>query len=131
MAHETAVHRVDAELAAGAPTPIDSGLATDGIAEILEIMLAGDWSDEPDEAASGQRVSIEAGDRSWLVTMDRAAIEVNEVDPRDENTQASIAGDPSDVDLWLWGRASDDRIRRSGDEPTLALLRSRLVFATQ
>ena len=36
---ETAVHRYDAELAAGTPTPIDAALAVDGIDEILTVFL--------------------------------------------------------------------------------------------
>jgi uncharacterized protein (TIGR03083 family) len=143
MAHETAVHRVDGELAAGTPSPIDPDLAADGIAEILEIMLAGDWKDEPDDAASGQRVFIQAGGevggeaggqaggRSWLVTIERAAVDVTE-GVRDGGTaHARIEGEPADVDLWLWGRAPDARVRRSGDDRALALLRSRLTLATQ
>jgi uncharacterized protein (TIGR03083 family) len=135
MAHETAVHRVDAELAAATPSPIDPDLATDGIAEILEIMLAGDWTDEPDDTASGQRVSIRAdghaGGHSWLVTIDRAAVDVTEGVRDDANAHARIEGEPADVDLWLWGRAPDARVRRSGDDRALALLRSRLTIATQ
>ena len=50
MAHETAVHRVDAELARGASTPVDAALATDGVDEILHLMLEGDWSDDADDA---------------------------------------------------------------------------------
>jgi uncharacterized protein (TIGR03083 family) len=38
-AQETAVHRYDAELAAGTPTPIDTDLAVDGIDEILTVFL--------------------------------------------------------------------------------------------
>jgi uncharacterized protein (TIGR03083 family) len=135
MAHETAVHRLDAELAAATPSPIDPDLATDGIAEILEIMLAGDWTDEPDDTASGQRVSIgadgHAGGRSWLVTIDRAAVDVTEGVRDDASAHARIEGEPADVDLWLWGRAPDARVRRSGDDRALALLRSRLTIATQ
>jgi uncharacterized protein (TIGR03083 family) len=131
MAHETAVHRVDAEPAAGSSTPLDPDLAADGIAEILGIMLAGDWSDEPDDAASGHHVSIAAGGRSWLVTLDRAAVTVTDVAADEGAAHAKLEGEPSDVDLWLWGRASDERVHRSGDDRAVALLRSRLVLATQ
>lgn len=41
MAHETAVHRIDAESAIGMQTPVDPELAIDGVDEILVIMLAG------------------------------------------------------------------------------------------
>jgi uncharacterized protein (TIGR03083 family) len=128
MAHETAVHRVDAELAAGSATPIDHDLATDGIDEILTRMLAGDWSEDPDDAATGQRVAIEAGGRAWTVVLGREAVEVAE---GERDVVARVAGDPSDADLWLWGRAADGRVDRTGDQDALAVLRRRLVLATQ
>jgi uncharacterized protein (TIGR03083 family) len=128
MAHETAVHRADAELAGGSPTPIDADLATDGVDEILHLMLAGDWSDAPDEAATGQRVAIATGDRTWVVANSREAVTVTEGDGARD---AGVEGDPSDVDLWLWGRAGDDRVIRSGDAEALRVLRTRLVLATQ
>jgi uncharacterized protein (TIGR03083 family) len=128
MAHETAVHRIDSELAIGTPTPVDAELAVDGVDEILVIMLAGDWSDEPDDAATGQRVAISTGGRTWHVTLEREAVSVKE-DGGD--VDATLGGDPSDVLLWLWGRAPDEGVTRSGDEETLRLLRSRLVLATQ
>ena len=37
MAHETVVHRVDAEQATGAVGPLDPALVVDGIAESLEV----------------------------------------------------------------------------------------------
>src|SRR5690606_29462244 len=47
MAHESAIHRVDVELAHADVTPIDHALALDGVDEVLRRFLAGDWSDEP------------------------------------------------------------------------------------
>ena len=128
MAHETAVHRIDGELAVDSPTPVDAELAIDGVDEILVIMLAGDWSDAPDDAATGQRVAISTGGRTWLVTLERESVTVAE-DGGDP--EATLGGDPSDVLLWLWGRSPDERVTRSGDEDSLRLLRSRLVLATQ
>jgi len=128
MAHETAVHRVDAELARGVETPIDAELATDGVDELLRIMLEGDWSDDLDDAATGQRVAIETGRRVWDVVLDRGAMTVSDGDgPSD----ARLSGEPSDVLLWLWGRAGDDRITFEGDAETHRVLRERLTMATQ
>ncbi len=128
MAHETAVHRTDAELAIGRPTPVNAELAVDGVDEILVIMLEGDWSDEPDDAATGQRVGISAGERTWCVTLEKEAVRVTE----DLGAwDATLGGDPSDVLLWLWGRSPDDGVERSGDEGAFRVLRSRLVLATQ
>jgi uncharacterized protein (TIGR03083 family) len=128
MAHETAIHRVDAELAVGEVTPVDAELALDGIDEVLTIMLAGDWSEAPSQESAGQRVAVVAADRRWIVTLDREAISVTE---DDTDTDAAIEGDPSDVELWLWGRTGDRQVTWSGSEAAIRLLRSRLALATQ
>jgi uncharacterized protein (TIGR03083 family) len=128
MAQETAVHRVDAELAIGAPSPVDADLAADGVDEILVLMLAGDWSEDPDDAAMGQHVAISTGERTWLVALERGAVSVAE---RGGAVDATIGGDPSDVLLFLWGRLPDDSVKLSGDRDALRVLRSRLVLATQ
>jgi len=134
MAHETAVHRVDAELAVGRATPVDAELALDGIGEVLTIMLEGDWSEAPD-ASTGQRVAVEAGSRRWVVTLEPTAVGIAEDAGEADATitgeaDATITGDPSNVLLWLWGRAADDRVSRTS-EAEATLLRARLTLATQ
>ncbi|MGZ4153283.1 MAG: maleylpyruvate isomerase family mycothiol-dependent enzyme [Actinomycetota bacterium] len=128
MAHETAVHRVDAELAANVPTPVDPELATDGIDEILRIMLAGDWSEDADDAATGQRIVVATGARRWDVVLSRDAVTI---DDEPGEADARLDGVPSDVDLWLWGRVPDDGVSRTGDLDAIRLFRSRLALATQ
>ena len=128
MAHETAVHRVDAELAHGASTPVDAALATDGVDEILHLMLEGDWSDDADDTMTGQRIDISTGGRTWQVVLDREAVSVT---AGGGEADARLTGDPSDVLLWLWGRVPDDRVEQAGDAETHSLMRTRLVMATQ
>jgi uncharacterized protein (TIGR03083 family) len=41
QAHEALIHRLDAELTAGAVTDLDPALATDGVLEVLELMFGG------------------------------------------------------------------------------------------
>jgi uncharacterized protein (TIGR03083 family) len=128
MAQETVVHRVDAEQAIGKPTPVNADLAVDGVDEVLERMLAGDWSDDPDDAATGQRIAISTGGKTWGVTLEREAVSIHDDGGA---ADATLGGDPPDVLLWLWGRSPDDRVLRSGDEDAIRLLRSRLILATQ
>jgi uncharacterized protein (TIGR03083 family) len=129
MAHETAVHRVDAELATGMAAPtVEPDLAVDGIDEILDLMLAGDWSEEPHAESTGQRVAVATAGGTWLITLEPASVTVSRGGDRSD---ARIEGDPSSVLLWLWGRAPDERIERSGDLDAIRVLRSRLVIATQ
>ncbi len=129
MAQETAVHRVDVELAHGAITPIDAELATDGIDEVLAIMLAGDWSDEPVGEAAGRSARVSAGGHSWRVGLDRT--EVSCAANGEDAADATVSGEPSDVLLWLWGRSPLDRLAVAGDRDTVTALRHRLAMATQ
>ena len=130
MAQETAVHRVDAQSAFGAITPVDTDLAVDGVDEVLTLFLAGDWSDAPvDRVGSGERIAVTAGAQSWLVTLQPRAVEVSR--PDGTAVDATLSGAPSDVLLWLWGRAGDDTVDRGGDPSAIRLLRERLTLATQ
>lgn len=134
MAQETAVHRVDVELAHGAVTPVDAGLAVDGVDEVLVIMLAGDWSDYPVEEAAGKVVDISAGGRTWRIRLDRTEVTVTDdaADPAIvDGADATVSGDPSDLLLWTWGRAPLERLNVEGDPELVAALRRRLVLATQ
>lgn len=134
MAQETAVHRVDVELAHSAATPVDALLAADGIDEVLVVMLAGDWSDFPVEEAAGSVVDVSAGGRTWRVRLDRTAVTVTEhaADPSiTDGADAVVSGDPSDVLLWAWGRAPIDLLSVEGDAAAVTALRRRLVMATQ
>jgi uncharacterized protein (TIGR03083 family) len=129
MAHETAIHGADAELATGEATPLDPELAADGVGEILTVMLAGDWSEAPSPVSVGQRVAVLGGDRTWIVTLNGMSVDVAE--GAAEDVSATVGGDPSAVDLWLWGRAPEDAIETSGSADDVGLLRQRLVLATQ
>src|SRR6185312_10855921 len=101
-------------------TPIDADLATDGVDEILRIMLEGDWSDDADDAMTGQRIDISTGGRTWRVVLDREAVSVTE---DGGEADAMLTGDPSVVLLWLWGRVPNDRVEQTGDPETHRLMR--------
>jgi uncharacterized protein (TIGR03083 family) len=126
MAQETAVHRVDAELAFGPPTPVAADTAVDGIDEVLEVMLAGDWSDEPQPGPT-QVVALQAGEQNWRVTLEPDAVAIaHEAGP----AEASVAGSASDVLLWLWRRSDPSwaQLAFSGDVNPLY---DRLFLVTQ
>jgi len=126
MAQETAVHRVDAELAVGAHTPVDPELALDGVDELLDIMLAGDWSDDPQPDLNG-RVGLRAGDRSWLVVMEPAEVRI---EPTIAAPDATVTAEPSDLLLWLWRRLPPAAATLDGDRTAADRLYRRLALAT-
>lgn len=128
MAQETAVHRVDAELAAGEPSPVAPDLAVDGVDEVLDIFLAGDWSGEPQPGSTASvRVTTEGG--RWEVVLTPDAVACTPATGQD--VQVTIDGPPSELLLWLWGRAPDSVVTTTGDPEALRIFRERLRLVTQ
>ena len=142
MAHETAVHRVDVQSAAGRITPVDPELALDGVDELLELMLAGDWSDVAEEewagvdpaAGSGLPVDLVAGGRRWRVELSPAEVVVSGIRGAalsDEPAAATVTADPSDLLLWSWGRLPDSAVGISGEAGAVVAFQDRRRLATQ
>ena len=132
MAQETVIHRVDAELGAGAEqASIPSDLAHDGIDEFLIAFVAYGAAAYPEEYASlladsdGRAVRLSTPDTAWLVRPTVAGIEVAVGDA--DTAAATVHGDPADLLLWVWGRAGNDRATITGDPALVAYLRR--VFA--
>lgn len=105
QAHETAMHRADAELAAGESPVFDVGLAVDGIAEMLEAFFPRGYrkrvrSETPRTIGI---VPTDADDR-WLVHIgpEGAAAERGASDASELVTATA-----SDLYLLLWNRRSD------------------------
>jgi len=129
MAQETAVHRVDAELAHDVLTPIDGELALDGIDEVLRLMLADEWDEGDTTFPVDAAVRVTAGGRSWSVTLTEAGGTVD--DGAVGEAGAEVSGAPDAVLLWLWGRRGDEAVTVSGSAEVAKGFRGRLVEATQ
>lgn len=141
MAQETAMHRIDAELAAGLPvTPVPADLGTDGVDEVLNQMLAYGSVAWPDEFAAmrgehlaaedGQdTITVSAGQRAWTVRPSPRQV-VIENGPA-ESPRVLIQGAPGPLLRWLWGRAGDDAVRLAGDPAWADYLRRMLAAVTR
>ena len=115
MAQETAVHRWDAEAAAGAAAPIEAGLAADGIDEFLTVMLPG----RPEAlAGDGESVHLHAIDTpgEWLVTVTGGRVEVSREHGKGD---AAVRAPVSDLLLLLWRRIPPEAVDVFGDEAVL------------
>jgi uncharacterized protein (TIGR03083 family) len=104
MAHETAVHRWDAELAGGTTSPIDARLASDGIDEYFEVfvprlaMRAG--VELPPHSLHLHCTDVEG---EWLVWTDDGAFRMIRAH---EKGDAALRGPAEAILLRLWGRES-------------------------
>lgn len=120
MAHETVIHRIDAELAAGSVTPIDESLALDGVDEVLDFLpLLGSWPEAPnvDFGIVSIVASTTGGTKVWDVNFTNEAATVSVAAEPNAAARLVISGDAEAMDLYLWGRiaSSDARISITGE----------------
>jgi uncharacterized protein (TIGR03083 family) len=122
QAHETAVHRVDAEAAAGITATPPTDLALDGIDELLTCFAPRRKTGFRLDPARTLVVRPDDGDRRWDVEIGPERITTTVHPTADTATEAAadatIAGPAAALYLWLWNRASADPLTTSGD-PTL------------
>jgi uncharacterized protein (TIGR03083 family) len=102
QAHETAVHRADAELAAGATPTFDVAFAQDGIAELL-YGFAARKSNAIDRAATILLKPTDAGD-PWLITLGGERIVAEPAPAHPRATDVVVSGTSGELYLWLWNR---------------------------
>ena len=128
MAHEAAIHRVDAEAAAGTPGPVHPELAIDGIDEVLHLFLA----PRVGAAALGTpaaTVHLHATDvpGEWLVGLGPDGLRVERGHAKGD---AAVRGTASALLLWLWGRLRLDALEVFGEERAATRLRAAAATAT-
>ncbi len=151
MAQETVIHRIDAELGAGASiAPVPDDLAVDGIDELLKVFIAYAFSEWPEdftevlknspgraflirtEAAAGTPSS------SWLVRTapDRLTVEggAGEELAVSGAPDVTVSGTPADVLRWAWNRETPGEaspVRIEGKAEALTEFRQCVVESTQ
>jgi uncharacterized protein (TIGR03083 family) len=112
MAHETAVHRVDAEHAAGVDHRLAPELAADGVDEFLEYFFPLVPADTPQLAGSVHLHCTDA-DGEWTVRPDADG---GCTVARDHaKADAALRGDAHDLLMVLWRRSPLDRVTVFGD----------------
>jgi uncharacterized protein (TIGR03083 family) len=119
-AQETAVHRYDAELAAGTPTPIDTELAVDGIDEILTVFLPR-MADNFEALGDGTvHLHCTDADGEWLFARRNGEISVTA-----EHAKGDVAarGTASDLLLFVWRRLPASQLEVFGDADLLERFR--------
>ena len=117
MAQETAIHRWDAEQAAGLDTGVEPHLASDGIDEFLM------WfADEPKEGAPapGGSVHLHCGDvpGEWTVRLNAEG--TYDIERAHAKGDCALRGSASDLLLALWRRRGIDTVDVVGDADVAA-----------
>lgn len=113
QAHETAIHRVDAELAIGQPSPFDAAFGADGIDELLTCMLTRPGRGprrDPSAAVTFHATDVDA---AWTVRMSPDS------DPRvvraaDDDADAVVRGPAAEQYLLVWNRTDHAASAREG-----------------
>jgi len=120
MAHETVIHRIDAEQAGGNVTAIDQALALDGVDEVLDFLpLLGSWPEAPNVEFGIVSISAHTSTskKHWILDFTSEKASVTAANQADPKARLSISGDAEAMDLYLWGRigSSDPRISITGE----------------
>lgn len=106
QAHETAIHRADAEAAGGTVTPFDAAFAQDGMAEMLRGFARRWYTPVPTPAT----IELDATDGpKWQVTLGDERVEATVTDEL-TGTDATVRGTSSELYLWLWNRPSPAQV---------------------
>ncbi|MFJ9416774.1 maleylpyruvate isomerase family mycothiol-dependent enzyme [Streptomyces sp. NPDC101227] len=136
QAHETSVHRVDAQQAAGsALTPLPSAFAADGIDELLAGIHSMDRSRLRTDTPKTLRVrATDTADAEWTVSLsDGVPATVRTAGPAPEAPRpepaapvdCTIEGPAEEIYLALWNRLPWDGLKVTGDDALIALWRER------
>lgn len=117
MAHETAVHRWDAEAAAGVdPAPVDAALAADGVDEFLEHLLPPDAGQKASGTIHLHATDIEGTDGEWLIALSPEGCSFTKEHGKGD---VAVRGPASDLLLLIWNRRTAEGLEVFGDATLL------------
>jgi uncharacterized protein (TIGR03083 family) len=122
QAHETGIHRADAESprGTGAITPFPPEFAADGIEELLFGFLGRPAEDVRPERPRTLHLHPTDTEDEWLVRLGQDGFEVS----RDHaEADCMVRGTASDLQLLLWNRRAPDGLDVTGDRALLAFWR--------
>ncbi|WP_199433585.1 maleylpyruvate isomerase family mycothiol-dependent enzyme [Qaidamihabitans albus] len=133
MAHETTIHRVDVQDAAGVEVAaITDDIAIDGVDEALTL-----WFGQrlPMLGLTGTRpglVAVRSGGHTWIARAGPAETVAwrcsgTEADQAD----ATVSGAPQEIYLWLWGRGWPGSVIVDGDDDAAGQLWALMRLATR
>ncbi len=118
MAHETSVHRWDAEAAFTTPEPISADLARDGIDELLEVYVPNrlQWEALQGNGETIHLHAVDAPDGEWVLRLEPEAVEWRRAH---EKADVAARGPMADLLLMMWNRLPPSRLEVFGDSGLL------------
>jgi hypothetical protein len=121
QAHETTIHRVDAESVGGKLTPVDKRLAADGIDELL-LGFATRGNKLLLDPARTMAVETTDTDDNWLVSLGPVTVTAERSDAGagagaggGAGVDCVVTGTASDVYLTFWNRLPTSALATQGD----------------
>jgi uncharacterized protein (TIGR03083 family) len=121
MAHETAVHRWDAQIAVALTDPVETKLAADGITEVLDTWLPAGKRKGPRDRTGIVALRATDIEQEWHVRLRGEGIALLDTDTlfdddAHQHERAIAAGTASDLLLALYCRVSFEVLDLAGDE---------------
>lgn len=127
MAHETAIHRWDAQMATGLAEPVEATLAADGLTEAMDSYLAAGRRRHPETRPCVIALRATDLDEFWYVRLRPGGIALLDTDTLldgdDLHERVTATGTASDLLLAVYGRIPFAALTVSGDQPLLDGLR--------
>lgn len=117
QAHETTIHRVDAELAAGwEPTVIPPAFAADGVDELVSCFITRPGGRLKADPARVLRITCTDISGDWLVSIGPNGVTTTHVgEGQLSESDCQISGTANDLYLTLWNRKPPTGIAIDGD----------------
>ncbi|MCO1581734.1 maleylpyruvate isomerase N-terminal domain-containing protein [Crossiella sp. SN42] len=132
IAHESTLHRVDAQSAAGEQLlEIAPEFAVDGVDEALLLWLGYRLGRLGITGPQRGTVGLRTGGHAWLVHTGPEGTVAERVSATEAaGADGLVTGEPMSVYLWLWGRVPDRTVTLAGSRDATAQLWALLRLAT-
>jgi hypothetical protein len=134
LAHETTLHRMDVQGAAGMEVgAVTDEVAIDGVDEVLTLWLGHKLDVLGVRGSRDSLVAVQVGEHVWLTRCGpHGASAWRVVDPEDAHVaDAQVSASPMTMYRWLWGRLPDRMVQVIGDHDAIAQLWALLRLATK
>ncbi len=126
QAHETAIHRVDVELAAGvAPAGVAPAFGADGVDELLSCFAPRRSTSLRPEMPTSLAIACTDSDLWWLLRMDAQGVRTERHDDATAHVGAActVWGAAADLYRALWNRSGAESLAVEGNRSVFGLFR--------